>query len=87
MQVRSRAGCWFLRGPLVPDGYGVGVGHVLPPSGSAPFGHAPLGGPAPPGGLLVTVTSFACCPHTDPEKFGGELGGVLDTLRGLLGGH
>ncbi|XP_074713956.1 carnitine O-acetyltransferase-like [Strix uralensis] len=31
LQVRSREGCWLLRGPLVPDGYGVGVGHVAPP--------------------------------------------------------
>ncbi|XP_066842778.1 carnitine O-acetyltransferase-like [Anser cygnoides] len=31
LQVHSREACWPLRGPLVPDGYGVGVGHSPPP--------------------------------------------------------
>ncbi|XP_065510929.1 LOW QUALITY PROTEIN: carnitine O-acetyltransferase-like [Caloenas nicobarica] len=80
MQVRSREGCWLLRGPLVPDGYGVGVGHALPP----PRPRRPR---RPPRRLLVAVAAFACCPHTDPARLGEELGGVLDALRGLLGGH
>lgn len=35
LQVRSARGCLPLRGPLVPDGYGIGVGHTPSTSGPA----------------------------------------------------
>lgn len=75
-QVRSQEGCWLLRGPLVPDGYGVGVGHVAPPNPQDP-----------PGGLRVAVTSFACCHQTEAARLGAALRGVLDSLGGLLRHH
>uniref|UniRef100_A0A8C3BT33 Choline/carnitine acyltransferase domain-containing protein n=1 Tax=Cairina moschata TaxID=8855 RepID=A0A8C3BT33_CAIMO len=75
LQVHSREPCWPLRGPLVPDGYGVGVGHSPPPG-------APPG--TPPGPLRVTVTAFACCGQTGAALLGGALRGALDTLGGLL---
>lgn len=78
-QVRSREGCWLLRGPLVPDGYGVGVGHVAP---SDP--HDP---PGPPGGLRVAVTAFACCHQTEAARLGAALQGALDSLGRLLRHH
>lgn len=34
LQVRSARGCLPLRGPLVPDGYGIGVGHAPSTSGA-----------------------------------------------------
>ncbi|XP_049648639.1 carnitine O-acetyltransferase-like [Accipiter gentilis] len=79
VQVRSREGCWLLRGPLVPDGYGVGVGHVAP---SDP--HDP---PGPPGGLRVAVTAFACCHQTEAARLGAALQGALDSLGRLLRHH
>lgn len=75
LQVHSREPCWPLRGPLVPDGYGVGVGHS-PPPGTPPG--------TPPGPLRVTVTAFACCGQTGAALLGGALRGALDTLGGLL---
>ncbi|KAF1555870.1 hypothetical protein FQV10_0007673, partial [Eudyptes schlegeli] len=75
-QVRSREGCWLLRGPLVPDGYGVGVGHVAPPDPRDP-----------PGGLRVAVTAFACCRQTEAARLGAALRGALDSLGGLLRRH
>ncbi|XP_064262452.1 LOW QUALITY PROTEIN: carnitine O-acetyltransferase-like, partial [Passer domesticus] len=66
LQVRSREGSWPLRGPLVPDGYGVGVGHVAPPPGD-PRDPSPNGG----AGLRVAVTAFTCCSHT-PRRAPGQ---------------
>ncbi|KAM6288952.1 LOW QUALITY PROTEIN: carnitine O-acetyltransferase-like [Aegotheles albertisi] len=77
LQVRTREGCWPVRGPLVPDGYGVGVGHVAPHDPRAP----------PPGGLRVAVTAFACCHETDAARLGGALRGTLDTIGELLRRH
>ncbi|KAM9591973.1 carnitine O-acetyltransferase-like isoform 2-T2 [Morphnus guianensis] len=76
VQVRSREGCWLLRGPLVPDGYGVGVGHIAPPDPHDP-----------PGGLRVAVTAFACCHQTEAARLGAALQGALDSLGGLLRRH
>ena len=42
LQVRSARGCLPLRGPLVPDGYGIGVGHAPSTSGAK----EPTSGPA-----------------------------------------
>ncbi|XP_053908041.1 carnitine O-acetyltransferase-like isoform X2 [Cuculus canorus] len=82
-EVRSRSGSWLLRGPLVPDGYGVGVTHVTPPEGP-PEGEDP---PPGVGGLRIAITSFNCCHETHAERFGGALKGVLDLLGGLLRRH
>ncbi|KAM6989119.1 LOW QUALITY PROTEIN: carnitine O-acetyltransferase-like, partial [Passerculus sandwichensis] len=85
LQVRSREGSWPLRGPLVPDGYGVGVGHVqAPPPGHPPRGPSPSGGGA---GLRVAVTAFACCGHTRAAHLGGAIRGVFDQLGALLRGR
>ncbi|XP_030826394.1 carnitine O-acetyltransferase-like, partial [Camarhynchus parvulus] len=60
LQVRSREGSWLLRGPLVPDGYGVGVGHVLAPPPGDPRGPSPTAGgrgfawPSPPSPAAAT---------------------------------
>lgn len=78
LQVRSRESCWLLRGPLVPDGYGVGVAHGDPPDPRAPPGG---------GELRVAVAAFACCHETDPAVLGGHLRDVLDRLGGLLRCH
>ncbi|NXO02794.1 CACP acetyltransferase, partial [Rhinopomastus cyanomelas] len=88
VQVHSREPHWLLRGPLVPDGYGVGVIHVNPPldpSSSSP-------GPSPPpelgrGELRVAVTSFSCCRETEAAALGGKLREVLQELGGLLQGY
>ncbi|KAM4637147.1 LOW QUALITY PROTEIN: carnitine O-acetyltransferase-like [Amazona ochrocephala] len=71
LQVRSLEGCWLLRGPLVPDGYGVGVGGVAPP--------------APPA-LNVAVTAFACCARTDAARMGGGPRGGSSTPSGASSG-
>ncbi|NXR22013.1 CACP acetyltransferase, partial [Cinclus mexicanus] len=81
LQVRSREGSWLLRGPLVPDGYGVGVGHVSPAQVNPKD-------PSPNrGGLRVAVTAFTCCSSTDPAHLGGAISGVFDRLGALLRGR
>ncbi|XP_068027149.1 LOW QUALITY PROTEIN: carnitine O-acetyltransferase-like, partial [Melanerpes formicivorus] len=80
LQVQSREGCWLLRGPLVPDGYGVGVAH-LPPRDPP---RDPLAGGGAAGGhlqLLLLQPDRGCPP------WGGALRGVLDQLGGLLKLH
>lgn len=79
MQVRSREGSWLLRGPLVPDGYGVGVGHVAPRDPRDPSPNS--------GGLRVTVTAFSCCSETGAAHLGGAIRGVFDHLGALLRGR
>ncbi|TRZ07158.1 hypothetical protein HGM15179_019951, partial [Zosterops borbonicus] len=75
--VRSREGSWLLRGPLVPDGYGVGVGHVAPPPRDPRD-------PSPEfGGLRVTVSAFTCCRQTEAAHLGRAIRG---TLPGPVGG-
>ncbi|NXL80360.1 CACP acetyltransferase, partial [Leptocoma aspasia] len=80
LQVRSREGSWLLRGPLVPDGYGVGVGHLSPsPSHLSPSSSF--------GGLRVAVTAFTCCSHTQAAHLGAAIRGVFDRLGALLRGR
>ncbi|NXD04136.1 CACP acetyltransferase, partial [Certhia familiaris] len=80
LQVRSREGSWLLRGPLVPDGYGVGVGHLSPPP--SPRDPSPNSG-----GLRVTVSAFTCCRDTGAAHLGGAIRGVFDQLGALLRGR
>ncbi|NXQ32861.1 CACP acetyltransferase, partial [Alaudala cheleensis] len=81
-QVRSREGTWLLRGPLVPDGYGVGVGHLAPPPSTCPRDPSPSSG-----GLRVAVTAFTCCSDTGAAHLGGAIRGVFDRLGALLRGR
>ncbi|XP_015705935.1 uncharacterized protein LOC107307009 [Coturnix japonica] len=97
LQVRSARGCLPIKGPLVPDGYGIGVGHAPSTSGHAhsTSGHAhstsgpthPTSGPSYPTSCLMEPTSCLEDPFFNPSEFTSGPSNLTSCPQKPISGH